>query len=178
MVNLGKRTFGKVRRQLVLWEHKMRTLYRIASTVSTLMLFVTVALHGVAFKIDPRVNFIKIGPSNYVTLVARGFDCRLAFFNDPNAGPYQGSIVSISGGSEVTTTAFGDSFGIYYRRFEWTDRSLFTLSVSLLYAIAGFAILPICYFGRRLSATVRQKPQNKGLQTKAAIGRFDLRRVS
>lgn len=155
----------------------MRTLYRISATASTLMLFVTIALYGIAFRVDPRVNFIKIGPSNYLTLVARGLDCRLAFFNDQNAGPYQGSIVSVDGGPEMTTTAFGDSFGIYYRKFEWTDRSLFTLTVSLLYAIVGFAILPICYFGHRLYATVRRKPQNKGLQTKAAIGRFDLRRV-
>jgi len=142
------------------------------------MLVLTLSLYCVDLTKDHRVNFIQFGPRICLTLVSRGLDCRIVFFDDPSLGPYQGSIVSLGDGQETKTTAFGDTWGIYYRKFQRTDGTWSTLSVSLLYALIGSAILPASDILRRLISKPKRKPQNKGLQTKAAIERLDLRKVS
>lgn len=159
----------------VLWEAKMKSLYALALAASTLMLAVTLVLWFVAFRIDHRKTFVRLGPATYVTLLARGLDCRIAVFNDPTAGLYQGSIISFVDGEEPKTTAFGDTGGIYYRNFQWPDREMSTLTVSLLYGLIVFGILPASYLLFGSIVKTKKRPQNKPLDAKPSISRFDLR---
>lgn len=53
-----------------------------------------------------------------------GLDSRLVFFNDAEYGPYRGSIVGLAGSEYPHTSAFGDTFGVYYRHFTWPDSVL------------------------------------------------------
>lgn len=129
------------------------------------MLALTIILYLVAFQIDHRKTFVQLGPATYVTLLAHGLDCRITVFNDLTAGPYQGSIISIVGGKEPKTTGFGDAWGIYYRNFQWPDREMSTLTVSLLYGDIGFGIIPASRLLSRLLAKTNKRPQNKPLDT-------------
>lgn len=127
----------------------MRSLYALAVAASALMFAISLVLYFAAIRIDHRTTFIQIAPTTCVTLIARGLDCRIAFYNDPITGPFQGSVISIVGGKELKTTAFGDTLGMYYRNFQWVDRRISTLTVSLLYGLVGFGILPAFCLLRR-----------------------------
>lgn len=156
----------------------MRSLYVFALTACTLTLVLTIVLYLVAFRIDHRKTFVQLGPSTYVTLLAHGLDCRIAVFNDPASGPYRGSIISFDGGKEPKTTGFGDTWGIYYRNFQWPDREMSTLTVSLLYGVIGFGILPASRLLLRSLAKTKKRPKNKPLDAKGSISRIDLRCVN
>lgn len=59
--------------------------------------------------------------------------------------------------SAVERRAFGDTLGIYYRYFRWTvsGATLWTLSVSLVYPLAMFTVLPLVWAWRRASVVCR-----------------------
>ena len=89
-------------------------------------------------------------------------DSRLVLFNDAEYGPYRGSIIGLvdADGSIYPPLereeSFGDSWGVYYRHFQWSDSTLWTLMVTLWYPIALFAIMP---FVSLVCSTVRRRHQ-------------------
>ena len=125
---------------------------RIATILSSFGLIATLLLWAVASGADPSRQRISCGNYFHVSVVAssRVFDAKLAFFNDSD-GPYRGSILSI--GKDPTLDrkkGFGDSAGIYYRYFHWSDGGeLWTLMVSLAYPALALAILPSFWVCRR-----------------------------
>ncbi len=88
---------------------------------------------------------------------------RLVFFNDAEYGPYSGSIIGLvdEDGNIYPPLereqAFGDSWGIYYRYFQRSGSTLWTLTVTLWYPIAVFAIMP---FVSLMCSTVRRRASN------------------
>ena len=80
---------------------------------------------------------------------ARGLDSRIVFFSDAEYGPYHASIIGLADadGNDypplILEESFGDSLGIYYRSFQWSDSTLWTLMVTLWYPIVLFAIMPL-----------------------------------
>jgi hypothetical protein len=119
----------------------------ILTVVSTALLVVAILLLLAGYALRPRFHYVSISDSLHVGLEARGFDSRSVFFNDAT-GPYRGSIIGLldSDGNLVDPLErewrFGDAWGVYYRYFQWPDRTLWTLSVSLWYPIVLFAMLP------------------------------------
>jgi hypothetical protein len=117
---------------------------RVFNTLSLLSAALAVCLIvlGVwTLGVDPRDYCVSINDTFHVG-ACRG---RVEFFNNREYGPYHGSIVSLSDGSEFAERqGFGDAFGIYYRYFRRADSGavLWTLSVSLAYPLIVLALLP------------------------------------
>jgi hypothetical protein len=130
-------------------------LFTLASAISTL-LFV---LLGVAWLLAARYDtlnpsgtqFLSLSSRFHVTIDAHAFPARIVFFSDSTFGPYAGAI---SAGRATPTapqiTRFGDTAGIYYRHFRWPNgKTLWTLSLSLLYPLSLCTILPTLWLLRR-----------------------------
>ena len=114
-----------------------------------------VALWLAAFAVNPWDHHLSIAPSFHIG-VWGGTDGpifgRLVFFNDDEYGPYRGSIVALSDGQgkvppefQPRVSEWGDSYGVYYRHFYFpkSDKTLWTLMISLLYPFALSAVLPL-----------------------------------
>ncbi len=104
--------------------------------------------------------WISLNPQCHISVCGFGNSSvsRLNMFNNPTYGPYRGSVIELSKGPDDEPTvklkaAFGDSYGIYYRYFEWPDKSvLYTLSVTLWYPLIGFAIAPFYWLVRSIKS--------------------------
>lgn len=94
---------------------------------------------------SPDQNYVSLSQNFHLGILNDGLDSKIVCFNDAKAGPYRGSIVGFAGDEFPETIAFGSSFGIYYRHFEWPDSTLWTLMVSLWYPISVAALLPASY---------------------------------
>ena len=110
--------------------------------VLAVLVFVTSCLHG------PWHSHLSFGQNAHVTVWTRGADSRIAFFSDADHGPYYGSVIALTDADGNVSPplqkeeSFGDSWGIYYRYFQWSDSTLWTLMVSLWYPILLFAMIP------------------------------------
>jgi hypothetical protein len=142
--------------------------FKIATVVSALMLAISVLLFLVGYVASPWDYHLSFNNDHHVGVWAHRLDSRLVFFNDADYGPYSGSIIGLvdADGSICPPLereeSFGDSWGIYYRHFQRPDSTLWTLTVTLWYPIAVFAIMPCVSLVRY---TVRQ-----GTSTDAEIG--------
>jgi hypothetical protein len=127
-----------------------------ATVVSTVMLVITVLLSLASYVISPWDHYLSLSDDFHVSVWGRGLDSRIIFYNDADYGPYSGSIIGfVDADGNVHPPlereyAFGDSWGIYYRYFEWSDSTVWTLMVILWYPIAVFAILPSARLLRRI----------------------------
>ncbi len=125
-----------------------RTL-KTATIISTVMFTASVSLFLAGYFFAPRDYHFSLSDNFHIGVWARGFDSRVVFFNDVEYGPYCGSIIGLVDADHNANPpvqlrqAFGDSWGIYYRHFQWSDSTLWTLTVTLWYSIALFAIMPI-----------------------------------
>ena len=126
----------------------VRATLRIATLISIVLVIATALLIVVSYFFSPWEHYyVSFTERAHVGVWGRGLDPRIVFFNHPD-GPYCGSIIGIidSEGNLhpplIREESFGDSWGIYYRYFQWADAKLWTLMVSLWYPLAIFAILP------------------------------------
>ena len=114
------------------------------SLISAILLACTIILWPWSFWAEPGKDYLSFTDEFHVG-VYRG---RLDLFNSEY--PYHGSIIAITSLERPIERifserrAFGDTVGIYYRYFCWADSGavLWTLSVSLLYPLIVFAVLP------------------------------------
>ena len=141
-----------------------RRLIKFVTVLSTVLLVLTVLLFLAGFVINPWEHYLSIGDDFHVSFSARGLVSRIIFFNDAEYGPYRGSIIQLvdDRGNAFPKLkreeAFGDSWGIYYRYFEWSRSGsrLWTLMVTLWYPIIIFATLPSIRVLKRVA--LRNKP--------------------
>ena len=112
-----------------------------------LCFFVLLLLIG--YITSPDQNYISLNANLHLGILNDGLDSRVVFFNDRKAGPYRGSVVGFAEDEYPLKIAFGSSFGIYYRHFEWPDSTLWTLTVSLWYPISVAARLPVRFVVRK-----------------------------
>jgi hypothetical protein len=136
----------------------------IATWICTAMLGLTLALPVAAIWINPWDHHLSLTSRFHVGVRGPGWNTRLVFFNDADYGPYRGSIIGVVDDQGNTypplerAVYFGDTAGVYYRYFRWTDSSLWTLMVLIWYPAALFAILPAWSWFRR----VRRHLTNRG----------------
>jgi hypothetical protein len=129
------------------------------SLISAILLACTVFLWVWSFWTDPRKDCVSLS-GNFHVAVENG---RASFFNMKDYGPYHGSVISLSSGEETAYSAFaerrgfGDTLGIYYRYFRWADSGiiLWTLSVTLLYPMIVFSLLPLTWAWKRWRAKTK-----------------------
>ncbi|QDV52245.1 hypothetical protein Enr17x_43050 [Gimesia fumaroli] len=122
--------------------------FNIACLISTILMVCTVMLCLAKPVLNPWKHRVSFGHDFHVSV----WDCRIAFFNDAEYGPYRGSLIKIDNEPKFDREIYwGDSWGIYYRYFRWQDgTTLWTLMVSLLYPFLLFIILPAVWFRRRI----------------------------
>ncbi|MEX0712327.1 MAG: hypothetical protein WD278_08250 [Pirellulales bacterium] len=114
---------------------------------------VALVLAGYVFR--PWEHSLSFGESFHVGVFNRGLDSRLVCFSHSKY-PYFGSIIGIVDAEGniypplKRRVAFGDTWGVYYRYFQWSDSILWTLMFSLWYPIALFATMPVAWMLRRL----------------------------
>ncbi len=138
-----------------------RHLLNIAGMLSAVVFWLIVMAWMTAGHVDPRKHFVSFGRDCHLSIDAWGAAARLEVFNDSYYGPYSGSIIGFSSAKSPAVDpngprvwAFGDTAGIYFRRFRWpSGKSLWTLSISLLYPLALSCILPIVWFTSRRRAS-------------------------
>ncbi len=125
-----------------------RTL-KTATIISTVMFTASVSLFLAGYFANPRDYHFSLGDDFHISVWAHGFDSRIVLFNDAEYGPYRGSTIGlVDADNNANPTiqldeSFGDSWGICYRHFQWSDSTFWTLTVTLWYSIALFAIMPI-----------------------------------
>jgi hypothetical protein len=130
-------------------------IFNALSLLSTILLACTIILWVWSFWADSRNDFLSVSDNCHIGF----FDGHIDFFSDRH-GPYHGSVISLSSGEETAFSAFaerrgfGDTLGIYYRYFRWADSGivLWTLSVTLLYPMIVFLVLPISWAWKRQRA--------------------------
>jgi hypothetical protein len=133
-------------------------LFNLGVLIFAALFTATVLLTLAALRLDAKDHYLSLARAFHVDLLRFGAGAampRLAFFNDAEYGPYRGSIIALSDGdgpdpSLPKVTAFGDSFGIYYRHIEWpTGAVIWTLAVSLWYPLLLFGAGPGVWLVRR-----------------------------
>lgn len=134
---------------------------RFITAASTTLLVLTILLFVGGYKLSPWEYRLSFGDSFHVGVWARdGLDSRIVFFNDAGYGPCRGSIIGLVGSDgnvyppRIREVYIGDTWGVYYRYFQWIDGTLWTLMVSLWYPIVFFAMLPV---SRLLHVTLRRR---------------------
>jgi hypothetical protein len=133
-----------------------RRTFKIVAWVSTGLFVTMLALAVASIWINPWDHHLSIGEDFHVSTWGRGWDIRVTVFNHADYGPYRGSMIGLVDDQGNTyppledEAYFGDTAGIYYRYFRWTNATLWTLMVSLWYFAALFAVLPTCYWFSRL----------------------------
>ena len=120
-------------------------IFAIASLASAVLWGCVILLWASSFILNPRDQRLSVTDTFHVGLL-KG---RIVFFNDKDYGPYQGSIIAIGDEHLPRSVAWGDRYGVYYRYFAWSDSTLWTLSVSLLYPVVLLAILPVIRLWKR-----------------------------
>ena len=127
------------------------------------MLVISILLFLVGYIASPWDYYLSFSDDSHVGVCTRGLDSRFVFFNDAEYGPYSGSIIGLvdEDGNIYPPLereeAFGNSWGIYYRYFPRSGSTLWTLTVTLWYPIAVFAIMP---FVSLMCSTVRRRASN------------------
>jgi hypothetical protein len=160
----------------VMFRHVLTRTYCLAVAVSAILFVASAALYVagfyVAYRIPPCFGlehstgpYLSFAPDVHACLsrIPRdGLDVRFTFFSDALYGPNRGSIIGIADEHGniypplLTRSAFGDRWGIYWRYFEWdpdavdSQSTLWTLSVSATYPLAGASTLPAIWMRRRL----------------------------
>lgn len=140
-----------------------RRALRKVTVLSTVLLAFAILLFFAGYVISPWEQYLSFSGDFHVAVWGRGLDSRIVFFNDAEYGPYRGSIIGLVGPDGNVypplerERAFGDSWGIYYRYFQWSDSTLWTLMVTLWYPIALFALIPMT---RLLRSTLRRRATN------------------
>jgi hypothetical protein len=120
---------------------------KIVTLVSIVMLAISALLFLLGYVISPWDHFLSFSDDCHVGVWGRGLDSRIVFFNNAEYGPYRGSIIGLvddDGNVQPPLEreeAFGDEWGVYYRYFQWSDSTLWTLMVTLWYPIAVFTIM-------------------------------------
>ena len=128
-----------------------RHIFNTLSLISAILLACTIISWPWSYRTDPREDRLSIGDSFHMG----AYNGRVSFFNVKEYGPYRGSTI---GSEPDERREFGDTLGIYYRYFRWADSGavLWTLSVSLVYPMIVFLMLPIAWIwkGRQRIATI------------------------
>ena len=138
-----------------------RRVLKIVAIASGGMLGVTVLLFIAGYVLNPSDHHISLGDSFHVGVSSRGLDSRIVVFNDADYGAYEGSVIDLvdrDGRGDPTLKrkiGWGDSWGVYYRYFQWSDGTLWTLMISLWYPIALLAIMPAVWFACEFSRSRR-----------------------
>ena len=115
---------------------------RLASVASCILCGVSLVLFALSLVLNPWDHRISFAEDFHLGLW-RG---RVVFFNDSEYGPYRGSIIGLADADGNVypplerEIKWGDSLGIYFRYFRWTDSTLWTLMVSLLWPLAIFGL--------------------------------------
>jgi hypothetical protein len=132
-----------------------RHLFDTLSLISVVLLGCTLCLWVWSFWADPQKESLSFNRSLHVGV----FQGRVEFFNIKEYGPYHGSIIALDG-IPIEQRGFGNAYGVYYRHFRWVDSGavLWTLSVTLVYSMVAFVVLPIIWAGKRWRAKVVQTP--------------------
>lgn len=99
--------------------------------ISTVLFVITALLFVAEKSINPWDHYLSFGDKFHVSIWdLGGRDSRIAFFSNGEYGPYRGSMIGFVGADGKLDPplkrkeGFGDSWGIYYRLFEWHDASL------------------------------------------------------
>ena len=115
---------------------------QIARIVSFVASGAIVILFALSLVLDPMEFHVSLTDEFHVGFL-RG---RIAFFSDAEYGPYQGSIIGLvdADGNVYPPlereVKWGDTLGVYFRYFRWTDSTLWTLTVSFLWPLAIFGL--------------------------------------
>ncbi len=148
----------------------IRRIFNVAALISTLLLACTIFLWAWSFWTDPSKNHLSLSPSFHAGVYAG----RMGFSSDENSLFQGGFIISLSDANGVpvrpyVARGFGDAFGVYYRHFRLvkTGATLWTLSVTLAYPLAMFAVLPAIWGwrqwrSRRVLRTHRERTRQGG----------------
>lgn len=127
---------------------------RLASVASCILCGVSLVLFALSFVFNPWDHRISFSEDFHLGLW-RG--C-VVLFNDSKYGPYRGSIIGLADTDGDVfpplerEIKWGDSLGVYFRYFRWTDATLWTLMVSLLWPLAIFGLptaVCVCVWWRR-----------------------------
>lgn len=143
---------------------KRRVLNNIA-VLCSVPLAISLLLLVVAPFLDPVNNYLSFGRAFHVSAECRKFDSRIVFFNDPEYGPYRGSVIGLSDDDGNVypplerQLAFGNAWGVYYRYFKWSDATLWTLTVSLWYPILVLSATVIGMKWRASRKDLQQPPE-------------------
>jgi hypothetical protein len=136
-----------------------RLVLRIVTGISAALLAFTALLVVASYFFSPWEHYyVSWNQTAHVGVWGRDFDPRLVFFSDPD-GPYRANTTRILVDEQgypyrPRVEGFGDSWGIYFRYFQWPNTELWTLTVSLWYPMAIFAILPAI---RWLAGSLRRR---------------------
>ena len=126
-------------------------IFNTLSLISAILLACTIILWVWSFWADPRADYLSFSGDFHVGF----FDGRIDFFSDKD-GPYHpGSEISRSGKDQLAEHhAYGDWLGVFYRYFRFVPSGavFFTFSVSLLYPMVLFLMLPITWAWQRHKA--------------------------
>src|SRR5208283_3468380 len=130
--------------------------FNALSLISAIVLACTIILWGWSFWTDPRKDCLSFS-GNFHVAVENG---RVSFFNVKDYGPYHGSVIALTSDEWPIERIFserryfGDTLGVYYRYFRWADSGivLWTLSVTLLYPMVVFLMLPLTWAWKRWRA--------------------------
>lgn len=140
-----------------------RRIFNILSLISGSLLACTIVLWAWSFWADARKHCISFSTDFHFAVQ----DGRVSFFNDKEYGPYRGSIIALTSPEWPIERifserrGFGDTAGIYYRYFRWADSGavLWTLSVSLVYPLVVFTLLPAIWGWKRWHIIGRSERQ-------------------
>ena len=128
------------------------------ATLASFILFVVAVLLFIAgFAVNPWDHRLSVTENFHIGVwrYGSGLDVRLVFFNHGEYGPYRGGAIAVIDDQgnvhppRERESAWGDSWGIYWRYFHWkeawgqTDPVLWTLMVSLWYPMVLFSLLPV-----------------------------------
>lgn len=125
-------------------DHNMaRRVFGITSCASAALLLISVTLFIAGHWLTAHHYHPSINDHFHIGVLSGRGEGMLVFFSDADYGPYRGSIIDLN--NSVTGT-YGDGPGYYYRSFSKAGTPLlWTLMVSLWYAIIPASILPTIY---------------------------------
>jgi hypothetical protein len=133
-----------------------RRAVKLISLLSSCLLAVSILLLLCCGIFSDGAQCVSFNDSFHVRLICQGFDARIAFFSDAEYGPYRGSLIGLQDSDGMleppleSQIVFGDSWGIYYRYFQWSDSRLWTLTLSLWYPVILFSTIPLTVLSHEL----------------------------
>jgi len=164
--------------------------------VSAVLLVLAAGLAAFASHLDPRKHHLSLSNAFHIGLIhafSGQWTGSIVFFNDPDYGPYTGSIIDVGPDGRpaasqvlwhvgdygaVRRTRFDsqgewkhkmtawNSPGVYYRHFVFRGRGvLWTVMVSLGHVMIFFGVLPALWAVLRLRDRWRRGPNSKGVRS-------------